>query len=65
MDTGKLILKLHPLERMVLARAGMGKKLPQIIAKSKLQEIEVMRALQWLENKGRWLSALKPRKLSL
>ncbi len=52
MDTGKLILKLHPLERMVLPVLAWEKKLPQIIAKSKLQEIEVMRALQWLENKG-------------
>ncbi len=52
MDIGKLILKLHPFERTVLPVLVWEKDFPQIVAKSKLQEIEVMRALQWLENKG-------------
>lgn len=51
MDVEKLILKLHPFERTVLPVLLEEKDFQQIIKKSKLQEIEVMRALQWLENK--------------
>ena len=51
MDIEKLILKLHPFERVVLPVLKEEKDFPQIVKKSKLQEIEVMRALQWLENK--------------
>lgn len=51
MDVDKLILKLHPFERVVLPVLKEEKDFQQIVKKSKLQEIEVMRALQWLENK--------------
>src|SRR3989338_2478231 len=51
MDIEKLILKLHPFERAVLPVLLEEKDFQQITKKSKLQEIEVMRALQWLENK--------------
>ena len=51
MDIEKLILKLHPFERAVLPVLLEEKGFQQIVKKSKLQEIEVMRALQWLENK--------------
>ncbi|MEK6809385.1 MAG: phenylalanine--tRNA ligase subunit alpha, partial [Nanoarchaeota archaeon] len=51
MDTEKIILKLHPFERTVLPVLLEEKDFRQITKKSKLQEIEVMRALQWLENK--------------
>src|SRR3989344_6336267 len=52
MDLEKLILKLHPFERTVLPVLLDEKDFHKIIKKSKLQEIEVMRALQWLENKA-------------
>jgi len=52
MDLEKLILKLHPFERAVLPILKEEKDFQQISKKSKLQEIEVMRALQWLENKA-------------
>ena len=52
MDLEKLILKLHPFERAVLPVLLGEKDFHQIVKKSKLQEIEVMRALQWLENKA-------------
>ncbi len=52
MDLEKLILKLHPFERAVLPVLREEKDFQHIVKKSKLQEIEVMRALQWLENKG-------------
>ena len=52
MDIEKLILKLHPFERAVLPVLLDEKDFQQIVKKSKLQEIEVMRALQWLENKA-------------
>ena len=48
----KLLAKLHPLERIVLPALRTERDLSGIVKKSKLQEIEVMRALQWLENKG-------------
>jgi len=48
----KLLAKLHPLERIVLPVLKAEKDLSGIIKRSQLQEIEVMRALQWLEHKG-------------
>jgi len=51
MDIEKLILKLHPFERTVLPVLQEEHDFYKIVKKSKLQEIEVMRALQWLENK--------------
>ncbi len=51
MDLKSLIAKLHPLERAVIPVLTSNKELPGIIKTSGLQEIEVMRALQWLENK--------------
>jgi phenylalanyl-tRNA synthetase alpha chain len=51
MELSKIIAKLHPLERSVLPILKKEKELPKIVHKSKLQEIEIMRALQWLENK--------------
>jgi phenylalanyl-tRNA synthetase alpha chain len=51
-DLKNIILKLHPLERKVLPALKKANELSQIISLSKLQEVEVLRALQWLENKG-------------
>ncbi len=47
----KLVAKLHSLERQVLPVLSKEKELSGIVKSSGLQEIEVMRALQWLENK--------------
>ena len=51
MDLKSLVDILHPLERVVLPVLKTENELSQITKKSKLKEIEVMRALQWLENK--------------
>lgn len=51
MDVKKLAEKLHPLERRVLPVLGKFKTLPQIASATGLKDIEVMRALQWLQNK--------------
>jgi phenylalanyl-tRNA synthetase alpha chain len=42
---------LHPLERKVLPLLNKTNTLSGLVEKTGLQEIEVMRALQWLENK--------------
>jgi phenylalanyl-tRNA synthetase alpha chain len=51
MDIQNLILKLHPLERAVLPILKTENELKAIEKATNLKEIEVMRALQWLENK--------------
>ncbi len=51
MDIKKLIDKLHPYERKVLPVLAKVTALSEIVKKTGLQEIEVMRALQWLANK--------------
>jgi phenylalanyl-tRNA synthetase alpha chain len=51
MDLKPIISKLHDLERKVLPVLKIETELSAIVKASKLQEIEVMRALQWLENK--------------
>lgn len=48
----KLISSLHPLERKVLPVLADCSDLIIIASKTGLQEVEVMRALQWLSNKG-------------
>ena len=52
MDIKKLVAKLHPLERKVLPVLINVSKLSEIVVASGLKDIEVMRALQWLENKN-------------
>ncbi|MBT5342600.1 phenylalanine--tRNA ligase subunit alpha [Candidatus Woesearchaeota archaeon] len=51
MELKSLISKLHPLERQVLPVLKSETELSAIIKSSQLDEISVMRALQWLENK--------------
>jgi phenylalanyl-tRNA synthetase alpha chain len=43
--------KLHPLERAVVPYLKDGISFESLSEKSKLKKVEVMRALQWLENK--------------
>jgi len=47
----KLLSSLHPLERKVLPYLKEGISLNELVEKSKMKEIEVMRSLQWLENR--------------
>ncbi|MDP2907366.1 MAG: phenylalanine--tRNA ligase subunit alpha [Nanoarchaeota archaeon] len=51
-DLNKLIQTLHPLERAVIPVLENDVDANSIVRKSGLKEVEVMRALQWLENKG-------------
>lgn len=51
MDLKRLINQLHPLERKVLPVLSKESSLEGIVKESKLKEVEVMRALQWLQNK--------------
>ena len=51
MNIKELIEKLHPLERRVLPVLQNNITLSQIVGKTNLKDVEVMRALQWLENK--------------
>lgn len=52
MDIKQLVEGLHPLERKVVPFLDRVKTLSELTEKSGLQEVEAMRALQWLENKG-------------
>jgi len=47
-----LLDSLHPLERKVLPVIDNGISLPEISKKSELSDVEVVRALQWMENRG-------------
>jgi len=51
MDIQKIINALHPLERKVLPVLDKVTSLPDVAKKTNLQEVEVMRAFQWLQNK--------------
>src|SRR3989344_4156162 len=50
-EDDKIIESLHPLERKVLPYTSL-RNVNSIIKKTDLQEVEVIRALQWLENKN-------------
>jgi len=51
MNLKKLIGSLHPLEREVLPVLDKYNSLNDIIKITRLKEVQVMRALQWLQNK--------------
>lgn len=51
-DLNRIIQTLHPLERAVIPVLENDIDVVLLIKKSGLKEVEVMRALQWLENKG-------------
>lgn len=50
-NISQIVAKLHPLERQVLPILQQHLELSSIAKQAKLSEVEVMRALQWLENK--------------
>jgi phenylalanyl-tRNA synthetase alpha chain len=51
MDIKRLAESLHPLEQRTVPFLKSCKTLGELVAASGLSEVEVMRALQWLENK--------------
>ena len=51
-DIKQLLSSLHPLERKALPHLKEGISLQELEKASGLKEIEAMRALQWMENKG-------------
>lgn len=51
MDAGKVASTLHPLERKVLPALERASTAQQLVQRTGLKEVEVMRALQWLRNK--------------
>ncbi len=50
-DHEKLIATLHPLERQVLPFLTDGITVEELKAKTGMQDVEIIRALQWLSNK--------------
>jgi phenylalanyl-tRNA synthetase alpha chain len=48
----ELLKKLHPLERRLLPKIKENSTLSELVALTGMKEVEAMRALQWLENKG-------------
>lgn len=50
-NTEKLFETLHPLERKVLPLIAEAPELEKLTEKSGLKDVEVVRALQWLQNK--------------
>jgi len=51
MDLKKLAQSLHPYERRVLPELVHAKYVSEVVARTGLKDVEVTRALQWLENK--------------
>ncbi|MFQ5475255.1 MAG: hypothetical protein ACE5DM_05460, partial [Candidatus Nanoarchaeia archaeon] len=51
-DLKVLAETLHPLERAVLPLIAKHASLDSLVSASKKKEVEVMRAVQWLENKN-------------
>ncbi len=47
-----IVKSMHPLERRVLKFIKDGSNLRDVVSSSKMKEVEVVRALQWLEEKG-------------
>ncbi|MEK6822488.1 MAG: hypothetical protein AABY13_01560, partial [Nanoarchaeota archaeon] len=52
MDIQKLADTLHPLERTILPLVKAHATPEELAKQSGLKDVEVMRALQWLQNKG-------------
>ncbi len=52
MEHEKIVRGLHPLERKVLPAIAKHSGFDELAKATKLQPVEVMRALQWLANKG-------------
>jgi phenylalanyl-tRNA synthetase alpha chain len=51
MEAEHIARTLHPLERKVLALLDRAQDFDELVKQSKLKQVEVMRALQWMRNK--------------
>ncbi|MBS3124817.1 phenylalanine--tRNA ligase subunit alpha [Candidatus Woesearchaeota archaeon] len=60
MDVKKLGASLHQYERRVLPELAHALSVKELVAKTGLKEVEVVRALQWLENKKAIVVSTKP-----
>ncbi len=60
MDVKKLAQSLHQYERRVLPEIPHAPLLRELVSKTGLKEVEVVRALQWLENKKAVVVSIKP-----
>ncbi len=63
MDIKKLAQGLHPYERSVLPVLAEYQYLSDLSSASGLKEVEVMRALQWLEKKGAITVSTEPKEI--
>ena len=63
MDTKKIIASLHALERKLLPLLSQYGEVHTLVKASSLKEVEVLRALQWLENKTLVSVSAEPRQL--
>lgn len=61
MDVRKVAAALHPLERQVLPALKSSHTVDALVKASGLKEVEVVRALQWLENKQLVTVHIEPR----
>lgn len=52
MNIQEIISSLSPLERQVVKHLSLHNSFEDLVKKTGLQEVEVSRALQWLQNKG-------------
>ena len=60
MDMKKLAQSLHQYERRALPEIEHAPTVAELVSKTGLKEVEVVRALQWLENKNAIVVSIKP-----
>jgi phenylalanyl-tRNA synthetase alpha chain len=65
MDVKKVAATLHPLERKVLPALARHRAVDALMQATGLKDVEVVRALQWLENKKLVTVSIEPRELVL
>jgi len=63
MDVRKVAATLHPLERKVLPALAKHSTVDGLMGATGLKDVEVVRALQWLENKKLASVAVEPREV--
>ncbi|HSU72622.1 MAG TPA: phenylalanine--tRNA ligase subunit alpha [Candidatus Binatia bacterium] len=63
MDVKKVAATLHPLERKTLPALAKHRTVESLVSATGLKDVEVVRALQWLENKKLATVAVEPREV--
>ena len=63
MDVKKVAATLHPLERKVLPALAKHSTVDALMSATGLKDVEVVRALQWLENKKIVVVAIEPQEI--